>query len=66
MMADMNENNSTYPVTIYEVSAHRGGSGFNVHIAGFDGARQTMLGFETEAAAEAWIATDRQRSLKSL
>jgi hypothetical protein len=35
---------------IYEISAHPGGSGYHVHIVGSDGARQTMLGFETEAA----------------
>lgn len=36
------------------------GSGFNVGIAGSNGARQTMLGFETEAEAEAWIVQDKR------
>jgi hypothetical protein len=35
---------------IYEISAHPNESGYHVHIVGSDGARQTMLGFETEAA----------------
>jgi hypothetical protein len=36
--------------------------GFNIEIVGDDGARQTMLGFETKAAAEAWIVEDQRRS----
>jgi hypothetical protein len=32
---------------------------FHVAIVGDDGARQTLLGFETETEAEAWIAWDR-------
>ena len=35
---------------------------FQVAIVGGDGARQTMLGFETQAEAEAWIARDRRQS----
>jgi hypothetical protein len=32
---------------------------FDVAIVGNDGARQTLLGFETNADAQAWIARDR-------
>jgi hypothetical protein len=35
---------------------------FDVVIVGDDGARQTLLGFETRAAAEAWIIDDERRS----
>jgi hypothetical protein len=35
------------------------GQTFHVAIVGDDGARQTLLGFESEANAEAWIARDR-------
>jgi uncharacterized protein YmfQ (DUF2313 family) len=36
--------------------------GFDVKIVGDDGVRQTMLGFPTRAAADAWIAEDQQWS----
>ena len=35
---------------------------FQVAIVGDDGARQTLLGFETQAEVEAWIARDRRQS----
>jgi hypothetical protein len=35
---------------------------FRIAIVGDDGARQTLLGFETQANAEAWIARDRRQS----
>ena len=35
---------------------------FDVAIVGNDGARQTMLGFKTYAAAAAWVAEDEQRA----
>jgi hypothetical protein len=35
------------------------GQTFHVAIVSNDGARQTLLGFETKADAEAWIAQDR-------
>jgi hypothetical protein len=35
---------------------------FRVAIVGNDGARQTLLGFETQGKAEAWIARDRRPS----
>ncbi len=36
--------------------------GFDIKIVGDDGARQTMLGFPTREAAEAWIMEDQRRS----
>jgi hypothetical protein len=38
-------------------------TGFDVVIVGNDGARQTLLGFETQADAQAWIVWDRQPSV---
>jgi hypothetical protein len=38
------------------------GPTFHVAIVGNNGARQTLLGFETDTEAEAWIAWDRQQS----
>ena len=38
------------------------GSSFNVGITGTDGTRQTLLGFATEAEAEAWIMEDKRLS----
>jgi hypothetical protein len=35
---------------------------FRVAIVGDDGARQTLLGFETQGNAEAWIARDRRQN----
>jgi hypothetical protein len=35
---------------------------FHVAIVGDDGARQTLLGFATQAEAEAWISWDRCQS----
>jgi hypothetical protein len=35
---------------------------FQVAIIGDDGARQKLLGFETQADAEAWIARDQRQS----
>lgn len=34
-------------------------TGFHVAIVGSNGVRQTMLGFETRADAEAWILRDK-------
>jgi hypothetical protein len=38
---------------------------FDVAIVGNDGARQTLLGFDTQADAQAWIAHDRCHALAS-
>ncbi len=47
-------------MSTYVITPNSDGSGFNVGIAGTNGARQTMLGFETEAEAEAWIIQDKR------
>jgi hypothetical protein len=47
-------------MTTYMIIPNSDGSGFNVGIAGSDGTRQTMLGFESEAEAEAWIIQDKR------
>ncbi len=36
------------------------GSGFHVGVTGEDGARQTILGFQSQAEAEAWILQDKR------
>jgi hypothetical protein len=50
------------PMTTYTIMPNGDGDGFNVGIAGTNGARQTMLGFQSEAEAEAWILRDRRLS----
>jgi hypothetical protein len=47
-------------MSTYVIIPNSDGSGFNVGIAGSNGARQTMLGFESEAEAEAWIIQDKR------
>lgn len=49
-------------MAIYTISTVTEHGGFNVAIVGNDGARQTILGFKTYAAAEAWIVQDRRRT----
>jgi hypothetical protein len=48
------------PMTTYTIIPNGDGTGFNISIAGSNGARQTMLGFASEAEAEAWITQDRR------
>ena len=48
-------------MTRYSIVPNGDGT-FNISIAGSDGTRQTMLGFESEAEAEAWIVQDRRLS----
>ncbi len=52
-------------MTKYTVLPHSDALTFNIAIVGEDGARQTMLGFETEAEAEAWIAADQRRTTRT-
>ena len=47
-------------MTQYIIVPNGDGSGFNIAVSGANGARQTMLGFSTEAEAEAWIVNDRR------
>jgi hypothetical protein len=56
MLVDM----ATYSVTAYGDPVT-----FSVGIVGDDGARQTMLGFVSQAAAESWIAQDQRKDANS-
>jgi hypothetical protein len=47
------------PAYVISVRTERG---FDVKIVGDNGSRQTMLGFPTREAAEAWIVEDQRRS----
>lgn len=47
-------------MTIYTIIPSEDGSSYNIGIAGSNGARQTMLGFASEAEAEAWISQDKR------
>lgn len=49
------------PMNTYTILPHSDGSGWDVHVIGYDGARQSMLDFATEGSAEAWIASDKMR-----
>lgn len=44
----------------YDIATRVGGTGFEVQIVATNGARQTILGFATEAEAQAWIAQDQR------
>jgi hypothetical protein len=46
----------------YTISSATERGSFDVVIVGNNGARQTVLGFRTYAAAEAWIAEDARRA----
>jgi hypothetical protein len=50
-------------MTIYSIVLHSDGIGFNIDIVGDNGVRQTMLGFTTEAEAQAWIGADQGRDI---
>jgi hypothetical protein len=47
-------------MTTYTIVPAPDGSGFHIGVAGSDGARHTMLGFESLADAEAWIRQDKR------
>jgi hypothetical protein len=47
-------------MTTYTIIPAGDGSSFNIGIAGSNGARQTMLGFASEAEAEVWINRDKR------
>ena len=44
----------------YAITVRGDQAGFDVEIVARDGVRQTMVGFETQADAEAWIVRDAQ------
>jgi hypothetical protein len=48
-------------MNVYKISRHPGGNSYDVHVIGAQGTRQTMLGFQTQEEAEAWIVTDKER-----
>jgi hypothetical protein len=47
-------------MTTYIIIPTADGASFNIGITGSNGARQTMLGFASEAEAEAWISQDKR------
>jgi hypothetical protein len=47
-------------MTVYSIHPAQNGSGFEISIVSDNGARQTILGFETVAAVDAWIAEDKR------
>jgi hypothetical protein len=47
-------------MSTYTITPISDGSGFNIGVAGSNGARQTILGFKSEAEAEAWILQDKR------
>jgi hypothetical protein len=47
-------------MSTYTIIARTDQVGFSVGVVGDDGARQTILGFKTEADARAWIAQDER------
>ena len=47
-------------MTQYIIVPNGDGSGFNIAVSGANGTRQTMLGFDTQAEAEAWIVQDKR------
>jgi hypothetical protein len=48
-------------MTTYSIVRNADETGFVVEVISDNGARQTMLGFPTEAKAEDWVASDRTR-----
>jgi hypothetical protein len=44
----------------YTIFPHREGPEYEVHVIGYDGIRQTMLGFVSEVDAETWIVADNR------
>lgn len=44
----------------YTLVARSDNTGFNVEIEGRDGVRQSILNFETDALAQAWIRQDER------
>jgi hypothetical protein len=48
-------------MTTYTIVPIPDGPGFIVEVLSVNGIHQTMLGFATEADAEEWIASDRER-----
>ena len=49
-------------MTTYTIIPKADHTGFHVAIVCTDGVRQTILGFQTQADAEAWISRDKWQS----
>jgi hypothetical protein len=49
----------------YTIIQHPGGASYDITVISDDGARQTMLGFQTEADAQDWIARDQALTTQS-
>ena len=49
-------------MSTYKITERGAGDGFDIEIAGEDGARQTMLGFSSREEAERWIVEDARLS----
>ncbi len=49
-------------MTTYTITPTTDGSGFQIGVAGSNGARHTMLGFASRSEAEAWIQQDMRLS----
>jgi len=47
-------------VNKYDIAIRADGAAFDVHVISSNGARQTVLGFATESAAQIWIAQDQR------
>jgi hypothetical protein len=47
-------------MTTYTIIPRPDQSGYDIAIVGTNGTHQTMLGFKTQAEAEAWIAQDER------
>jgi hypothetical protein len=47
--------------TTYTIVSDTDGPGFIVEVLSVNGIHQKMLGFATEADAEGWITSDRER-----
>ena len=61
MLRISGEHRHIWPMATYTVTAQSGEpTMFSIKIAGDDGVRRTMLGFDTQEAAEAWIEEDKR------
>jgi hypothetical protein len=52
-------------MSIYTIVRRADQPGFDISVIGDEGVRHTMLGFKTEADAEAWIQEDKRRGIPS-
>jgi hypothetical protein len=62
LLPEPSEKHHITTMATYTISPGAEHGGFDVVIVGNDGARQTMPGFKTYAAAEVWVAEDDRRT----